>query len=152
MKWKHRKRPLESNVALRVDRVLWVLSKLEPHLVASVSQNPVLSSDEKETLVDKFREVKERLTDGYARLRQTIVAENGSESVLWKTSDVSLLVKLNQTESDLQFFVSLGLQAIERLFVTNHLTEERYKKYKRILRFLPRLHANLIAQVEGATS
>lgn len=152
MKWKEQKRSLESDVGMRVERVLWVLSKLEPHLVASVSQNPVLASDEKETLIDKFREVRERLTDGYSRFRQTVVVENGTESVRWKTSDVSLLVKLEQTESDLQFFVSLGLHAIEKLFVTNHLTEEKYKKYKRILRFLPRLHATLIARVEGATS
>jgi len=149
MRWEERRRQTSGKSPNRIERIIWVLSKLEPHLVSTVSQTPILSNDEKEGLVKDFREVKERLIDGYSRLQKTVVREGFPDSMIWNLDDTSLMVKLDRTEKDLQYFVSLGLHTLEKLYLSNHLSEELYFKYRRILRFLPKFHTELVKRLES---
>ena len=147
MRWETRRKE-GGTPPSRIEKLVWVLSKIEPHLVSTISQTPILSDEEKEGLVKDFREVKERLIDGYSRLQKTIIREDFPDSSIWRLNDTSLLVKLERTEQDLQYFVSLGLHTLEKLYLTNHLSDDLYFKYRRVLRFLPKFHSNLVRMLD----
>jgi len=67
---------------------------------------------------------------------------------MFELDDISLRVKLKLTEDELLYFVSVTLTSIERLYLTNHLTEKEYKRYKEIVKYLPKLRDELMDLME----
>jgi len=63
----------------------------------------------------------------------------------FREEDISLQGKFEKIEDDVQYFASLGLSIIEKLYLTNRLSEVLYFKYRTILRFIPKFHGDLLA-------
>ena len=149
MKWKD---VPKSKPTLRMGSVVWVMSRLEPLMVSILRSSPVFSLEEKESLIEDFREIRERWVDGLSRTNysQQLTEEqiNFPSTRLFDLDDISLQVKMKRTEDDLLYFVSLFLTSIERLYLTNHIEETLYRKYKTLLRFLPKFHHEVVKRME----
>jgi hypothetical protein len=145
MKWRSPKRPPSGSSGL--ERVTYTLGLLETHFVRSIMSTPVLSSEEKEEVITSYRELRQVCVDGVSRLhssRKTCGSVNETlDQSDFQMDDVEMEVKFNQTHDDLLYFTSLSLHILERLYLTNRLTETVYSKYKRLIRFLPNLHHRL---------
>ena len=124
-----------------------VLSKLQPHFVQSVKQSPVYSPDQRKKMVDRFSQITEEVMDGVSRESTVVrVKENHSPDLpTFREEDISLQGKFEKIEDDVQYFASLGLSIIEKLYLTNRLSEVLYFKYRTILRFIPKFHGDLLA-------
>jgi hypothetical protein len=136
-----------------LSRLANVLSRIQPFFKKSVSRSAVLSPDQRERLVQKFEEIVGETLDGVSRERGvlTVKEEFLPEREMFDQDDVTLRVRLESMEEEIQYFVSLGLNTIERLYLTNRLGEELYFKYRRVLRFLPRFHGGLIRLYEKSS-
>jgi hypothetical protein len=119
---------------------------LEPFLQQVLLSSPVFSQEEREGLVDDFRELREKFVDGWGResqLMESITLEKSD----FKMTDIQLETRLEGLRSDVLNFVSLGLSTIERLYLTNHLSEELYNRYKNVLRYIPQFHEEMIKRL-----
>ena len=136
-----------------LSRLTNVLSRIQPFFKKSVSRSAVLSPDQRERLVQKFEEIVGETLDGVSRERGvlTVKEEFLPEREMFDQDDVTLRVRLESMEEEIQYFVSLGLNTIERLYLTNRLGEVLYFKYRRVLRFLPRFHGELIRLYEKSS-
>jgi hypothetical protein len=134
--------------------LVWVMSRLEPLMVSLLRSTPVFSLDEKRKLIEDYREIRERWVDGLSRSnsskRLSEVQVRFPTSELFNLDDISLSVKLQSIEDDLLFFVSLSLTSLERLYLTNHIGEEEYKKYKTLVRYLPNFHDDLVSRLDDS--
>lgn len=148
MKWRDDPQPKPTMVGLR--KVTEVLSRVEPYFVRTISSTPVFSVKEREDLVKKYRGIREECVDGLTRQSQTKRLVEGEEpdKTLFGLDDIELETKLQSTNEELLYFVSLGLHMIERLYLNNHISEELNENYKRLLRYLPRFHSDLIRHSE----
>jgi hypothetical protein len=134
-------------------KLVWMLSRLEPIIVSILSSTPVFSDDEKKELLGDFRKMRQRWVDGLSR---TVTSNRVTEGRVefpdkkyFELDDISLTVKLNRTEDNLLYFVTLGLTSLERLYLTNHLSEVEYLKYRKVLRYLPRFHSELVKRMDN---
>jgi hypothetical protein len=137
----------------RMGKLVWMLSRLEPIIVSILSSTPVFSDDEKKELLGDFRKMRQRWVDGLSR---TVTSNRVTEGRVefpdkkyFELDDISLTVKLNRTEDNLLYFVTLGLTSLERLYLTNHLSEVEYLKYRKVLRYLPRFHSELVKRMDN---
>lgn len=152
MKWRSTKRPNPGSSGL--EQVTYTLGVLESHFVRSIMTTPVLSSEEKEKVISTYRELRQTCVEGVSRLQSTTkpcgsVNETYTQSD-FRINDVDTKVKFSGTHNDLLHFVSFSLHILERLYLTNRMTEKVYSQYKRILRFLPNLHHRLSQYLESA--
>ena len=153
MRWKEtpQKKPITSQ---GMGYIVWLMSRLEPIMVSILRSSSVFSLDEKKTLIEDFRGIRERWVDGLSRSNSSKGLTEGTvefpTSVLFDLDDVSLQVKMEKTEEDLLYFVSLFLTSLERPYLTNHIGESLYRKYKRLLRFLPKFHHDMTSMMEGS--
>jgi len=123
-----------------------VLSRLQPHFVQSVNQSPVYSPDQRKKMVDRFSQITEEVMDGVSRESVVVRLKEDLAPDLptFREDDISLQVKFEKLEDEVQYFVSLGLNIIEKLYLTNRLSEDLYFKYRTILRFIPKFHGDLL--------
>ena len=123
-----------------------VLTRLEPHFVQSVNQSPVYSPDQKKKMVDRFGQITEEVLDGVSREKGVLgLREDLSPDLeTFRKDDISVQVKFESLEDEVQYFVSLGLNIIEKLYLTNRISEDLYFKYRTVLRFIPRFHSDLL--------
>jgi hypothetical protein len=151
MKWTQTPRSAKGPVRGGLRRLVGFLSRLEPFFVRTVSTSPVFSDEDREKLVEKFRDIREGCVEGESRLQQTQGLRENFEpdETLYDMDDILLHVRFEKTRNDLQYFVSLGLHIIEKLYITNHISEQRYSTYRRLLKYLPRLHQDLVDRTEG---
>lgn len=132
-------------------KLVWFLARLEPVIVSILSRSVVFSDDEKKSILEDFHDVQRRFADGVVRTRQAQLSEVTSpfpDKKMFELDDISLRVKLKHTEDDLLYFVSVTLTSIERLYLTNHLTEKEYERYRGIVRYLPKLRDELVDRME----
>ena len=130
-----------------------VLSRVQPQFVKTVNQSPVFSPDQRKRLVDRFGQIVNETIDGVNRERGivTVNEDHLPDKVLFSQDDITMKVRLEGLEDDVQYFVSLGLNTIERLYLTNRLSEDLYFKYRRLLRFLPQFHGELVRLYEESS-
>ena len=123
-----------------------VLTRLQPHFIHSVNNSPVYSPDQRKKIVDRFSQVTAEVKDGVSREKGVVTLKEDLSSDLetFREDDISLQIKFENLEDEVQYFVSLGLNIIEKLYLTNRLSEEVYFKYRRLLRFIPKFHGDLI--------
>lgn len=123
-----------------------VLTRLQPHFVQSVNQSPVYSPDQRKKMGDRFGQITEEVLDGVSREKGVVTVKEDLNPDLqtFREDDISLQIKFENLEDEVQYFVSLGLNIIEKLYLTNRLSEEVYFKYRRLLRFIPKFHGDLI--------
>jgi len=145
MKWKPTNR--KTRKSSQLEWVTYVLGRLEKFFVRSILSTPVLSSKEKEDIVQQYRDIRQVCVEGVARTKSAQpscdhVNEHVS-SADFAMDDVELSVKYSRTNDDLLYFVSLSLSVLERLYLTNRMSESLYTKYKQLLRFLPNLQYRL---------
>jgi hypothetical protein len=103
-------------------------------------------------MVDRFGQVVDETLEAANREREIrkVNEELLPDKVLFSQDDITMKVRLEGLEDDVQYFVSLGLNTIERLYLTNRLPEDLYFKYRRLLRFLPQFHGELVKLYEDA--
>lgn len=144
MRYKTPERPRRRPSSL--SKVGTVLTRLQPHFVETVNQSSVYSPDQRKKLVDRYRQIVDDTLDGVSRQKGvvTVKEEVTPDLSTFREDDVSLQVKLEGLEDEVQFFVSLGLNTIEKLYLTNRIPEDLYFKYRRLLRFIPKFHGELI--------
>ena len=142
--------PPPQKVNGRLGKLVGVFSKIEPYFVRSVLSTPVFSKKDKTQLVKQFGEIQERCVDGLSREQQSLRMNEvlEPEHELFGIDDTALRMKLENKGQELQYIVSLGLHTIERLYLTNNLSEDLYFKYRRVLRFLPKFHEELVRRSE----
>jgi hypothetical protein len=153
MKWKEPSPPRKNGKDGKMGKLVLILSRLEPLIVSVLSSTPVFSADEKKDLVEDFREMREKWVDGLSR---TVTCNRLNEGrriefpnkQLFELNDISLLVKLNKTGDDLLYFVSLGMTTLEKLYLTNRMSEVEYRRYQKVLQYLPRCHTELVRKME----
>ena len=137
-----------------------VLSQLEASVNATVTSSPLFSEDEKKSIKTSLTRLRHILLDAVKRLR--VIAMNNAiieslaqmtpDKVLYHMDDIKLRTKLERTESDMQYFVSLAITALDRLRLTNHLSRKRYGQHRRVLEYLPRFHADLVTAMKKAST
>lgn len=144
MKYKSPKGPRRRHTPLST--VGRVLTRLQPYFVQTVSQSSVYSPDQRKKLVDRYRQIVEDTVDGVSRQNGvvTVKEEVSPDFPTFRDDDVSIQAKFEGLEDQVQYFVSLGLNIIEKLYLTNRIPEDRYVKYKRLLRFIPKFHVDLL--------
>lgn len=97
-------------------------------------------------MVDRFGQITEEVLEGVSR-ETGLVGLKEDQSLdrnTFREDDISIQVKFEGLEDDVQYFVSLGLNLIEKLYLTNRISEELYFKYRTVLRFLPQFHGELL--------
>jgi hypothetical protein len=130
-------------------RVAAILQRLEPVFRQAIAGSPAYSRQDKKRLVGNFRDLHAKVADGYAR-HQQIQEGVEPEKSDHKMTDIQLEVRLEGCQSDLLNFVSLGLNAVERLYLLNHMSDETYTRYKRTLRHLPQIHDDLVRRLNSS--
>jgi hypothetical protein len=97
-------------------------------------------------MVDRLGQITEEVLDGVSREKEVVKLKEDVSPDLetFKEDDIALQVKFESLEEEVQYFVSLGLNIIEKLYLTNRLSEDLYFKYRTILRFIPKFHGDLL--------
>jgi hypothetical protein len=149
MKWEEKQEEMTST-RLPLERLSDALTRLEPYFVHAISSSPVYSRDERRKMIERYRELRSTCVDGVSRLNkaESLKEEYEPEKQDFQMKDDTLSIRLGATASDIQYFASLGLNAIERLYLTNHLPEVTYFKYRRVLRFLPKFQQDIKNRVD----
>ena len=123
-----------------------VLSRLQPHFVQSVNQSPVYSPDQRKKMLDRYSQITEEVQDGVSRERGMVGLKEDLSPDLqtFREDDISIQTKFENLEDEVQYFVSLGLNIIEKLYLTDRISEELYFKDRTVLRFIPKFHGDLL--------
>jgi hypothetical protein len=97
-------------------------------------------------MLDRYSQITEEVMDGVSRESVVVRLKEDLAPDLptFREDDISLQVKFEKLEDEVQYFVSLGLNIIEKLYLTNRLSEDLYFKYRTILRFIPKFHGDLL--------
>ena len=144
------KSPIPRRTPSSLSKVGKMLTQLQPHFVDSVNRSSVFSPDQKKRMVGRYEQTLSDTLDGVSR-QNGIVTENTEilpDLPTFKEGDIPLQVKLEGLEDEVQYFVSLGLNIIEKLYLTNRISDDLYFKYRRLLRFIPKFHGDLIGMLE----
>lgn len=157
MKWEAPK-PKQKPQRNRLVTLVRALSQLERSVVDTVTTSPLFSQDEKKAIKTSLTRLRHILLDAVKRLR--VIARNNAiheslefmepDKALYHLDDSKLQSKLERTENDIQYFVSLAIAALDRLRLTNHLSRKRYHQHKRVLEYLPRFQSDLVDALEKA--
>jgi hypothetical protein len=142
MRYKSPEGPRRRHTTL--SKVGMVLTRLQPYFVQTVNQSSVYSPDQRKKMVNRYRQIVEETLDGVSREKGIVTVQEGVDLSLFRHDDIKLQVKLEGLEDEVQYFVSLGLNIIEKLYLTNRMSEDLYFKYRRLLRFIPKFHGDLI--------
>lgn len=97
-------------------------------------------------MVDRFGQITEEVLDGVSREKGMLGLREALSPDLetFRRDDISVQVKFESLEDEVQYFVSLGLNIIEKLYLTNRISEDLYFKYRTVLRFIPKFHGDLL--------
>lgn len=63
---------------------------------------------------------------------------------VFSQDDIAVEVKWEGLEDDVQYLTSLGLDMIEKLYLTRRIPDDVYYKYRRVFRYLPKLHSDTL--------
>lgn len=98
-------------------------------------------------MVDRYSQLTEDVHDGMSREKGVLRLKEDflPDLETFREDDISLQVKFESVEEEVQYFVSLGLNIIEKLYLTNRISENLYFKYRTLLRFLPKFHGDLLS-------
>jgi hypothetical protein len=138
----------------RLSLIGQVLSRVRPVFVKVTHGSLVFSEDHREKLVRLYDQILEMVLEGVSREEKVgRVSENTIPDLsTFREDEVTVLVRLERLQDEVQYFVSLGLVTVEKLYLTNRLSEDLYFKYRRLLRFLPRFHGMLINVSQGSST
>lgn len=151
MKWGEKvSRPRGRDTTMR--RLVWFLIRCQSFFIRTISSNPIFSDKDRDNLIKDYRSVVDRCIEGLRRMDTPQITEGWEpEKHLFSMDDTTLRVRFEKSGEDTQYFISLGLNLLERLYLTNRVTEERYFKYRQVFRYLPRLTHDLLRRSERGT-
>jgi hypothetical protein len=97
-------------------------------------------------MLDRYSQITEEVQDGVSRERGMVGLKEDLSPDLqtFREDDISIQTKFENLEDEVQYFVSLGLNIIEKLYLTDRISEELYFKYRTVLRFIPKFHGDLL--------